>query len=53
MHHGGRLPKTPLCPGLGSQDDPLSAQGRAQLRKLVAVAHTLAPIGRWQDRRAR
>lgn len=28
-------------------------QGRAQLRERVAVEHTLAPIGRWQGRRAR
>ncbi|GAA1003761.1 hypothetical protein Aple_004750 [Acrocarpospora pleiomorpha] len=27
--------------------------GRAELRRRVAVEHTLAHIGRWQDRRAR
>jgi hypothetical protein len=28
-------------------------QGRAKLRERVAVAHTLAHVGRWQGRRAR
>jgi hypothetical protein len=31
----------------------LTPAGRAQLRRRVAVEHTLAHIGRWQDRRAR
>jgi hypothetical protein len=31
----------------------LTPAGRAQLRQRVAVEHTLAHIGRWQDRRAR